>query len=606
MSSVYDPEVKIYYGPLDSDHRLIPAPNISILLEYQYSNDTIIGYSYIINLSGLATALDLRELNNGDPIPESPQYNSGAVIDHIHKLRKILTQNGNILNIVDKDNNAILKAKGGILRSLTFDESPNNLVHSTPYTASIEFNSVDLGDKTEDCSSIFLDAATFNPEGIADIQKFKIKSFEDSWSFTFDENESFNRVKLNDVNNNLNINNHTFNIEYSINAVGKHFFAYTDEATGESTLLPAWEQAKNFVQYRLYDQVTHLITNVLKDSYASACSSSDGLDDILEPGSSGLMKGLGDSNYKIFNEQISCEASESDGSFSAKYNAIVKSTRGNTAWSSPNTRHTIQKSVTNTTETSGQNNMVISLNGTIEGLIEGGLIRINEPIQLPQSGSLFISANQSNNKYSNAKTLLDQIYNESDYGAGLGECGKRDLKPFFKSVLGITLDAFNASSNPNDCVPDPPHPTSFNLTHDYNNGTINYSIEYSKSRACGRKFTDISIQTNNSNKIFATFNIPNSYNCPTIQELGTYSAKKVTLTVKGIDGSEIGQPTDLDITQEVVNTLSLGCYNWGYLPITMPPPGTYIITQKQYTRNPIDGSFTVIISYICDTTGCSI
>ena len=26
----YNPEVKIYYGPLDSDHRLVPAPMITI------------------------------------------------------------------------------------------------------------------------------------------------------------------------------------------------------------------------------------------------------------------------------------------------------------------------------------------------------------------------------------------------------------------------------------------------------------------------------------------------------------------------------------------------------------------------------------------------
>ena len=605
MSDTYDPEIKIFYGEQNNDHRLIPAPNISVSLEYKYSNDTIIGYNYVINLSGYATALDLRDLNNGDTIPSSPQYNAGAVIDHIHKLRQILVQNGNILWVVDKNNNPILVARGGILRSFTVDESSNNMIHFSPYSASLEFHSVDFDNKTESCSSTFLDPATFNADGIIDINKFKIKSFEDSWSFSFDENDSFARIKNNDVATNLNINNNTFNIEYTINAIGKHFFVYSDNTTNDSTVLPAWEQAKNFVQYRLYNQVTNLINNVLKDSYNSACSSSDGLNSLLEPGSgNGLLKGLGDSDYKIFNEQITCDASESDGSFSAKYSAIIKSSLGNSGWTSPNTKHNITKNITvNNNQGSSVTN--ISVNGTIEGLIEGGLIRINEPLQLPQSGSLLIAGSQSSNKYNNAKDLLDQIYSEADYSGGIGECSKRDLKAFFKTALGITPQQLDLNIDPTDCVPDPPHPITFNLTHDYKAGTINYTVEYSNKK-CGRKFTDITIQTNNPNKIFATFNIPNSYNCPVIQELGTYSAKKVTLTVKGIDTSEIGQPTNLDATQEIINSLSLGCYDMGYLPIALPPAGTYIITQKQYTKNPIDGSFTVVISYICGTSGCSL
>lgn len=607
MSNLYQPETKVFYGPTDSDHRLIPAPNISISIEYNYSNDTIIGYTYIMNLSGYATALDLRELEYGDEIPATQNARTGAVIDHVHKLRHILSQNGNILHILKGvDDSVILKAKGGILRSFSVDESPNNWVQYASYTATLEFHSIDFGDNTEDCASIFLDPLTYNTNGIVDLTKYKIKSFNDSWSFTFDENEAFRKIKNNDINKNLNINNHSFNIEYTISAVGKHFFDYSDETAGSYNLLPAWEQAKNFVQYRLYNQVIALINNILKDSYNSACVSGDGLDDILEPGAGpGLLKGLGDSNYKIFNEQISCEVSESDGSFSATYSAIVKSSLGNTAWSSLNTKHTVNKSI-QTSNTVGNTITNISVNGTIEGLIEGGLIRINEPLVLPSTGSFLIYNGAGQSKYDNAKQLLDKIYSDNDYNNGLGESGKRDLKPFFKEVLGLTLAELNGTVAPNDPIPDPPHPISFNLTHDYNSGTINYSVEYSSNALCGRKFNDISIQTSNPNKVIATFNIPNSNNCPTIQELGTYTAKTVTLTVQGIDTSEIGQPTNLMVVNEVLADLSLGCYDLGYLPITLPPPGTYIITQQQYTKNPLDGSFSVNISYICGTTGCSI
>lgn len=605
MSSKYEPQTKIYYGTLNNaNHRLVPAPNINISLEYNYSNDTIIGYSYIINLNGYASALDLRDLEYGDTIPENINQNFGAVTDSINKIRSILTNNGSVLHIVDKDNNSILKAKGGILRSFSFDESNNNWRQFANYTASIEFNSLDLGDSVENCENIFLDSTTYNNDGILDISKYKIKSFNDSWSFTFDENDSFSKIKFTDVGTNININNHGFNIEYSINAVGKHFFDYSNENNSTSTLLPAYEQAKNFVQYRLHSQVTNLISNVLKDSYSTSCISSDGLNDILQPGSSGLLKGL--SNYKIFNEKISCDSSEAEGSFSATYSAVVKNSSGNSFFSSPETRHSVTKSI-NTVNNNGISSKNISVNGTIEGLIEGGLIRTPGPIRLPSTGSILISNNSSTSKYDNAKSLLDKIYNESDYSAGIGQSGKRDLKMSFKNSLGITLAQLNTQASPLDTIPDPPHPTTFNLTHDYNAGTINYSIEYG-NKTCGRKFHDISIQTSNPNKVLATFNIPNSYNCPTIQELGTYTAKTVNLTIQGVDFTETGQPTELDIVQELINKhLSLDCFDNGYLPeYTLPPDGNYIITQKQYTTNPIDGSFTVNISYICDTIGCSL
>ena len=349
---------------------------------------------------------------------------------------------------------------------------------------------------------------------------------------------------------------------------------------------------------------------VLKDSYNLACTSNDGLNDILEPGGgNGLLQGIGDYDYKIFNESITTEASESDGSFSATYNATVKAI-SESNWTSTATKHTITKTITTTNTNNIPNNIPVtnmSINGTIEGLIEGGLIRINGPLSLPSNGSFLISNNQNTSKYDNAKTLLDKIYSDNDYNSGIGENGKRDLKPHFKDILGITLGNLNITNYSNEPnINNPPHPTSFNLTHDYNAGIINYAIEYSSNKACGRKFNNITIQTNNPNKIIVAFNIPNSNQCPVIQELGTYTAKTVNLSVQGVDLSDIGQPTNLDLAQEVIQTLSLNCFAEGYLPITLPPPGTYIITQKQYNKNPIDGSFTVDISYICGTNGCSI
>lgn len=609
----YKPEIKMYYGSISPENRIIPAPDITISIQNNYSNDTIIGYTYIFNLNGAVTALDLRDLNYGDEYPTSPDYYFGSVIDHIHKLRKCLSQNGNKLYIVNgQSNSTILEARGGILRSFSFDESSNNWTRSADFSASIEFSEVDFMSSTESCGVSFLDPEGFpsNKPGIVDINQFKIKSFNDSWSFTFNENEAYSRVQLIDSQQNLNLNNVSFNIQYSINATGKHHHIYDGDS---STVVPAWEQAKNFIQYRLYNQVKNLLNNVLKNPYTS-CSSTDGLNDINVPGSSGLLSSLGDSQYKIYNEEITCEASESEGSFSATYSAIVRTTLGNNNWSDNAAIHTVNKSISTTTDNNGKQSRTISVNGTINGLIEGGLIRANKVIDLPVKGSIVLLNNITDTKYDNAKKVLDKIYSENDYNKGIGPTGKRDLKPAFKLVLGITPAALNVGNyqipQPTSCpgdnkIPDPPHANSLNLTHDYNNGTITYSAEYNNNSNCedGRdvKYTQINIQTSKPTKVTATFNIPNSDSCPVIQELGTYTNTRVTVTINGTDSSCKGKPNKVDLTK----LIECGaCGDSQYYPIPLPDDGNYIITQSQYTSNPIDGSFTINLGYICGTTGC--
>ena len=552
-----------------------------------------------------------------DEYTEPGEYNFGAVIDHIHKLRYILSQNGNILHIVDgQSDSTILEARGGILKSFSFDESNNNWQSTAEYSASLEFSSVDFMSSTESCDNIFLDPLSFSDDkaGIADINAFKIKTFSDSWAFNFNEGESYNRIKAIDNGQNLNINNLSFTIEYSINAVGKHFHVYEDDT---SKLLPAWEQAKNFVQYRLHAQVTNLLNSVLKNPYTS-CSTSDGLDDIHVPGSTGLLSSLGDTTYKIYNEEITCEASESEGSFSASYSATVKSTLGDTDWSHPASTHSIDKSVQTSTDTNGQVTKNISINGTIQGLIEGGLIKINKIIQLPSQGSITLLNNINDNKYINAKLVLDQIYDDNDYNSGQGECGKRDLKPVFKSILGINVSALQTGNQtPQEdtpcpsgqacAIPDPPHPESFNLTHDYINGNITYKVEYNSNDAncqngSSSKFSQISIQTSMPTKVFATFNVPNSESCPIIQELGTYTAKTVSVTIAGNDPSCKGKPKEIDFTK----IIECGdCGSEEYFPIGLPLDGDFILTQQQYTSNPLDGSFTINLGYTC-ASGCTI
>ena len=143
---LYDPKVKVFYGSLDNSAcRLIPAPTISISTEFVYSNDTIIGYTYIITLNGQVTALDLRDFI--EPSTYNKNYDFGAVIDHLHKMRNILSKNGNVLHVVEVQNTTskpVLTAKGGILRSFDFSESNNQWTKYANYSAQIEFHSLEL------------------------------------------------------------------------------------------------------------------------------------------------------------------------------------------------------------------------------------------------------------------------------------------------------------------------------------------------------------------------------------------------------------------------------------------------------------------------------
>ena len=200
--------------------------------------------------------------------------------------------------------------------------------------------------------------------------------------------------------------------------------------------------------------------------------------------------------------------------------------------------------------------------------------------------------------------MLDQIYSDTDYASGLGVKGNRDLKKPFKDILNITsadlgLTDTDTALNPDD----PPHPNSFNLTHDYNAGIITYSVEYGGNLCSNKRITSVSINTKNPTKVIALFNIPSSQNCPVIQELGTYTAKSVSVSIQGFDFSLDGQPEQpIDLT----TLIDCGtCASIEYLPV-IPALGTNpILTQQSYTHNPLDGSYSVNLEYICSPS-CTI
>ena len=692
----YDPTVKMFYGHIPNSyftnneipekHRLIPAPFIDISTNFQYANDAIIGYSYTINLQGTVSSLDLRRVKDGTYKPnDTPNYttnkNFGSFVNSIERIRKTLTSNGGVLIIQDKNNKMILKALGGRLKEFSISES--RWVDTSSYTATLEFDHVEFfgnytkPDQREDSNFYTFMADTSYPHnddpdhtanaGLLNFKKYKLKSFDDEWKINF-THEGMTSVGYVDREKpfaqydngffDLGTNDITFEVEYSLNAVGKQDFVYSNQALPNVT--PAWQHAKEFCQFRLNKQVINLVTNVLGGN--SGSDGSDGVNacepgtipyqNLAEPGigPNGLLRYVTGDNrpseelyyYNVFNESVNCSVSESEGSFSVTYKALIKSStsyRGsNSQFSTTNSRHTYTTKTT-TDNTNGTSVRKMSIQGQIQGLTPGGMINYPNGISLPaRGGNLFLMNNPTATKYQNAlecfKTICDyDYYNRGQNFAEPGQDpGKRDLKPDFKELLRVAdyiqtqsvgnvntlettdFDLLGVSYNSNQStaeVKDAPHPASFNITSDFNAGTINYDVTYS-DHACDPKFRQVNIQTSEPVEVLAMLNLPGSTQrssgCPYIQRLGTQTSKKITISINGLDLSNkgvynIGKGYPIEDWKNI-DVFQCDCDD-PYLPIDLPPvPNGAILTQKSYTHDPIKGTYSINLSYVVAGSSC--
>lgn len=574
---------KAFYGPggsLNSTYRLSPAPLINISTELFYANDSIIGYVYKLTLDGYCS--NFRQLTDGEDLTNPDYYgkNIQKVLGNMELIRKLLSRNGSNLTIQTDDGSTIITAKGGTLRSLNFDESDNAWSTYSRYSAQIDFNEVEFLGSGISCASADFDASSANPL-LTDMNSSKIKNFSDGWNFSINES-SFDYTRNIDIGKDLQIHNMVINASYNISATGQNYYI-------SDQLIPAHEQARLFAQKRLYDRVTQLVSGNKSKLFKvtteadSACGSNT-LSAIHEPGD-GI---LGNITYLPYNENIKCEISESDGTFSANYSCILKSNAYGMKYSASNVLHTVNKSRTRTREANNKNNYSISVEGTIQGLVLGGLIYSAGNFNLPGTGSIFIKASDLINKYSSADAFYATIGSE------------QDLDENFKNVLGITYSNLNIINNCSTInLPLTPKPTSFNLTRNYIDGTINYNAEYTSN--CIRdqeSIQNIKITTENPVPILADFTVPNFGTI--IQDIKTFTAKKININIEGKKNRECC----FNIKDMILN---IGCDTGVVMPngISLPDPTKYILTQKQRTDNKTEGTYSISLSYICDP-GCEI
>ena len=175
----YEPGSIVTYG----SGRLVPAPLVSFNTELVYANDTIAGYSYIVSLNGYATALDMSSGGINE-------YGLEKVSNAVEKVRNIFSFNGENLLVKDKNNATVMECRGGIVRSISFEESSNNWVNYAPYKIEIEFSEIIINgcsiSNTINCNSLSVDSNGTSPN-LIDLTKYKIRSFNDSWSFNISD-----------------------------------------------------------------------------------------------------------------------------------------------------------------------------------------------------------------------------------------------------------------------------------------------------------------------------------------------------------------------------------------------------------------------------------
>jgi len=567
------------------EHRLVPAPSVTISPEVYYANDSVIGYTYNITLNGYANALR-KELD-----AESVDYGADKTIQHIGDIRSIFNTNGGNLYIKQNDNNIIV-AKGATIKNISFNTSSNRWVNYAPFSVELEFNEVDFigcsNNPTIACNSSFFNASSLSTN-LVDINTYKIKQFSDSWSFTID-NEIYQNYS--DIQNNV------FKVTYNLSATGKNYYV-------NDTLVPAWQQAKNFVQDRLYKQVNALINGVLQigSNNQDGCAGTKTIQTLYDvdnsaPRSNGLFTGgntLKDgssANYDVYNETISCSTSEAEGTFSITYNAILKKNHPSLNPQENAAIHTFTKNVSNSFE-GGKTTTSISVQGSIKGLVRGGFIYYSNEYKLPQNGNFVSLIDSAETKYGNALAY---------YRAVVGT--DTDLRPQFKGSLNITKKELLVSDSecPGEDDPDEDVPTSsFSLDHNYNEGTIGYSSSYDSQTAKNKKrgYTNISIVRTDPVEIIQEFVVPGRKDGPIIQKLGMKTSRTVSINIDGASEENKECITFCEGGGFKVCEDTLPKFNIKDFDKLVAENDGWIKTREDYTSNKLDGSFSISLEYTC-------
>ena len=680
------------------DRELVPAPMIDMNFETFYANESIIGYTYNVTLTGHAASKQDRLHNGATP-------SIGYVVGSIARIQSLFNNVGNGGKLVIKkpyEDAPMMVFKGGRIKSINFTPTSNNWVQYSDYTISLEFNDVelygcnynfikgcdnvlfqDLSDLDGDinypvgcisgvpcpaeCADYFpcpsgcnegspcpsgcgegspcpsgcgegsgmlpcpsgcedyfpcpsgcedyfpcpsgcggeepccsgcvelADGQSICPSGgqptepeskptlqdeLVDFKKYRIKAFNDNWNINLaDEIYDFTRV-----DDAIDLSNKRYTVEYTVSATGQH---YWDE---NEKLFPAWKQAKAFCQDKLVKQINGFYNNMALHYTGpenQICNSEEGLQDIHRQTSPTIHNTIG--AMSVFNETITVNPSESDGTCSITYNAIVKAGKESCV-TSLEAIHNINISFQGQNEcgkTKGAKS--VTLSGSIEGLLkgnnQGSIIWPNsEGFSIPDSPDqpvLICHRDTNKHKWKNAKVLLDRFIDNR----GAIVCNE------LCSIIMAGVASESGDECKNTCTNSCTHPASFNITHNYNAGTIDYNVEFNYDGNNRESICNITVSTEEPVPLTAEFTIPGRGMY--YQPLGGCTPRKWSINAEGrIAGYDNISCSDLTQYLTVCGAMPVGCTG-------LIPPDGYLLTSKQQTFNPIDGSFSYNASYVC-------
>jgi hypothetical protein len=316
----------------------------------------------------------------------------------------------------------------------------------------------------------------------------------------------------------------------------------------------------------------------------ATCSASKKLSEINELSSNGILSDI-DSKYGVYNETISSDCSESEGKFSITYNAVLKRNSFG-KFDSGDTIHTISKTKSRTKESGQKFNVTITVNGTIEGLQLGGLLKSGSTFAIPKSGSFIVAANGAN-KYSGPAKMIDSVITDDD------------LVPALKDALKINYEELEVSLPGCPDVPNSPIPASLNITRNFFDGTINYSVEYNSTANLTQNnttaITNTTINVTYPVPVVAEFVVPDVG--VILQDINTVTARKISYTIEGRVPKECCL-----YAPQITAKISGSC---GGIPIPnglkLPDEQLYVLIDKKYNQNLIQGTYTLNLGYQCST-----
>lgn len=605
-----DTIIQVFYN----GYLLEPNPNISYSMDLVYNNDIVSGYSYTVNLKGYCIA------DQGSV----PSANNS--VNELVKIKNIFSSNGGYLEVIATDIfgniSPILYATNALVQKISFPENNNSWSRYIEYNIELKCSHLFIGLKaSENIANIIYgneNSTTTNnlssPFSIS-MSDHKIENFTESFDLETGENQVARTSIFDNFNQITNsLGGEYFTIKYTVNATGKHEMK---QLNFDKRTLPAWENAKRFVHSKLLQQMGSLFENFLN---VNGKTTREFINSNIGPGTFGNFT---TSDFFIYNEHFDFQVSESDGTFGVTYNAIIKRVcpinTSNTIGCRDNVLHTFNKQINydfNANEETNTFNrdIEITINGTITGLVPGGILLSGSRLNINNvtSGS-FLVYNTSIDQFGlGAGGGIDKNYSADLAMRDIFDYDNFDFYRDFKELVGVTPEALAVS--PTATM----RPSKVVVTRNPLNGTISYTATYNNKFNCDPNNFEIQLSTKEPNPVIAPFTIPNnnlsdnrdadgnvclnSRGYDIIQLLGTQTPRTIDVTING--------NVSLDFNRCCFGTSdnwNIFDYDFARLTDFAIPNGVnipyisenYVLTKKSKSITYPKGSMNISLSYIC-------